>query len=125
MEKNNSPTASPDADQLKKYADDLAEVYKSEKQKRKELEAANQQLVKYADDLNKTFSELKSAHQELQEAYLDTIHRLVLAAEYKDEDTGAHIVRLSRYSALIAEKLGLPAEEVQKIQYAAPRWVIR
>jgi len=63
------------------------------------------QLKKYADDLNKTFSELKSTHQKLQEAYLDTIHRLVLAAEYKDEDTGDHIVRMSRYSALIAEKL--------------------
>jgi len=44
----------------------------------------------------------------------------VLAAEYKDEDTGDHIVRMSRYSALIAEKLGLPAEEVQNILYAAP-----
>ncbi len=115
MGKNNSLAASPDADQLKKYAEDLNKVCQSEKQKRKELEAANQQLVKYAGDLSKTFTELKAAHQELQEAYLDTIHCLVLAAEYKDEDTGAHIVRMSRYSALIAEKLGLPAEEVQNI----------
>lgn len=120
MERNNLPAGSSDADQLKKYAKDLAEVYKSEKQKRKELEAANQQLVKYADDVKKSISELKAAHQELQEASLDTIHRLVLAAEYKDEDTGAHIVRMSRYSALIAEKLGLPDRDVQNILYAAP-----
>jgi len=118
--KNNLPPGPSDVAQLKKYADDLVNVYKSEKQKRKELEAANQQLVKFADDLNKTILELKSANQELQGAYLDTIHRLVLAAEYKDEDTGAHIVRMSRYSALIAAKLGLPGEEVQNIQYAAP-----
>ena len=113
MEKSNSPVASSDVDQLKKYADDLAEVYKSEKQKRKELQVANKQLVKFADDLNKTV-------KELQGAYLDTINRLVLAAEYKDEDTGDHIVRMSRYSAFIAEKLGLPAREVQNIRYAAP-----
>jgi len=64
--------------------------------------------------------ELKAANQELQESYLDTIHRLVMAAEYKDETTGDHIIRMSSYSALIAEKVGLPAEAVQNIQYAAP-----
>ncbi|MBC8393571.1 MAG: HD domain-containing protein [Deltaproteobacteria bacterium] len=113
MGKNNQPAGPSDAAQLKKYADDLSKVYQSEKQKRKELQVANKQLVKFADDLNKTV-------KELQGAYLDTINRLVLAAEYKDEDTGDHIVRMSRYSAFIAEKLGLPAREVQNIRYAAP-----
>ena len=107
-------------EQLKKYAKDLVEVYGSEKEKREKLEAANQQIIKYADDLNKTISDLKAANQELQEAYLDTIHRLVLAAEYRDEDTGDHIMRMSRYSALLAEKLGLPAGEVQNTLYAVP-----
>ena len=107
-------------DVLKKYAEDLAEVYKSQKIKGKELQTAKRQLVKYADDLNKAIQDLKGAHRELQEAYLDTIHRLVLAAEYKDEDTGDHIVRMSRYTALIAEKLRLPAEEVQNLLYASP-----
>jgi len=107
-------------DVLKKYAEDLAEVYKSQKIKGKELQTAKRQLVKYADDLNKAIQDLKGTHRELQEAYLDTIHRLVLAAEYKDEDTGDHIVRMSRYSALIAKKLCLPAEEVQNLLYASP-----
>jgi putative two-component system response regulator len=120
METKNPQTESVNIDQLQKYAKDLAEVYKSEKEKRKELEASKQQLVKYADDLNKTILELKAVHQELQESYIDTIHRLVLAAEYKDEDTGDHITRMGRYSALIAEKLGLPSKEVQNILYASP-----
>ncbi len=107
-------------EQLEKYAKDLSAVCKSEKEKRKQVELTTQQLLQYAQDLNKNLQELKASHQELNEAYLDTIRRLVLAAEYKDEDTGAHIARMSRYSALIAEKLGLPAEEVQNIQYAAP-----
>ncbi len=79
---------SPDIAQLKKYARDLSKVYKSGKEKRKELEAARQQLMKYADALNKTVLDLKSANRELQHAYQDTIHRLVLASEFKDEDTG-------------------------------------
>lgn len=118
-ESKSSPNPS-EADQLKKYADDLVKLYQSEKGKRKELRAANEQLVKFGDDLNKTVLELKAANKDLQEAYLDTINRLVLAAEYKDEDTGDHIVRMSRYSDLLAEKLGLSPKEVENIRYAAP-----
>ncbi|NQT56007.1 MAG: HD domain-containing protein, partial [Desulfobacteraceae bacterium] len=106
--------------QLKKYAQDLAEVYKSEKAKRKELQVAKEQLLIYADDLKKAILDLKVAHKETQEAYLDTIFRLVLVAEYKDEDTGDHIKRMSLYSVLIAKKLGLSDKEVQNILYTAP-----
>ncbi|MDY6854987.1 MAG: HD domain-containing protein [Thermodesulfobacteriota bacterium] len=120
MEKKSLSKDTYDFDQLKKYAKDIAVVYKSEKQKKEALEAGNQQIVKYAIDLNKAVSELKAVNQELQEAYIDTIHRLVLVAEYKDEDTGNHIKRISLYSALIAEKIGLPADGVQDILYASP-----
>jgi len=58
--------------------------------------------------------------QELKEAYLDTIFRLSVAAEYKDDDTAAHIHRMSRYSAILAEGLGLSAPEVESIRYASP-----
>ena len=111
-----------DIDQPGEFAGDIAEVYERErkKEKEKELEAAHQQLMKYAGDLAKTISDLKTAHIELEQAYLDTIHRLVIAAEYKDEDTGDHIARISRYSALIAEKLGMPPKDVKNILYAAP-----
>lgn len=106
--------------QISKYAEDFGEIYSREKGKRKELQASNQQLLKYALDLHKSISELKAVHQELRKSYLDTIYRLVLAAEYKDDDTGDHIVRISRYSALIAEKLGLSNDITQNILYAAP-----
>jgi len=58
--------------------------------------------------------------QELKEAYLDTIFRLSVAAEYKDDDTAVHIHRMSRYSAILAEGLGLSAHEVEGIRYASP-----
>ena len=120
MDTDKLSEGSLNTDQLKKYAKDLAEVYRSAKEKKRELEDLSKQLMRFADDLNKSNLEIKSAHQELYKAYLDTIHRLVLAAEYKDENTGDHIRRMSRYSALIAEKLGLPAKEIQNILYAAP-----
>ena len=46
MEPNDLPKGALHLDQLKKYAKDLSEVYKSEKQKREELETANRQLEK-------------------------------------------------------------------------------
>ncbi len=58
--------------------------------------------------------------QELKEAYLDTIFRLSIAAEYKDDDTAVHIHRMSRYSAILAEGLGLSVAEVESIRYASP-----
>lgn len=58
--------------------------------------------------------------QELKEAYLDTIERLSIAAEYKDDDTSVHIRRMSRYSAILAEGLGLSTHEVENIRYASP-----
>ena len=78
------------------------------------------QFKKYINDFAKTVSDIVDANYELQEAYLDSVRRLVLAAEYKDEDTGDHTTRIGRYSALMAEKLGLPKKAVQNILHASP-----
>ncbi|MDM8550208.1 cyclic nucleotide-binding domain-containing protein [Desulfobacterales bacterium HSG2] len=59
-------------------------------------------------------------HQVLHDAHLDTIKRLVLAAECKDDNTADHVIRVGRYSALIAKKLGLSDKVVKNICYAAP-----
>ena len=56
----------------------------------------------------------------LQVASLDSIHRLSRAAEYKDEDTGTHIERMSRYSQAVARKMGLDPKTVERILFAAP-----
>ena len=106
--------------QSKKYAQDFAKIYKNTKAQKEELNRANRQLKKYAQDLRTTISTLEMVNKDLQEAYYDTIHRLVLAVEYKDKFTGSHILRMSRYSALIAKKIGLKTSDVINIFYAAP-----
>ncbi len=85
-----------------------------------ERDNINRQLKENYEQLVNYSNQLESAHQELKYAYLDTINRLVAATEYKDEDTGDHIVRISRYCTLIAQKMGLPDETVELIQYASP-----
>ena len=50
----------------------------------------------------------------------EVIHRLSRAAEFRDEDTGTHLLRMAAYARLIAQRLGLPAEECELIYEAAP-----
>jgi putative two-component system response regulator len=64
--------------------------------------------------------EVREKTVELRDSYIDTIHRLTKAAEYKDEETAAHIKRSGYYAAFLAEKLGWPKGEIEKIFYAAP-----
>jgi putative two-component system response regulator len=85
-----------------------------------ELQNSVRKLEQYSVELKKALIEVEEAHDELEYAYLDTINRLVTAAEYKDEETGDHIVRMSSYSTLMAEKYGLSDETVKLIQYASP-----
>jgi putative two-component system response regulator len=64
--------------------------------------------------------EARQTHEELKKAYIDSIHRLVMASEFKDEDTGDHIVRIGEYSKLMAIKLGWSEKQIATIHYAAP-----
>jgi putative two-component system response regulator len=96
------------------------DLQSSEKRKNDEVSAAYKQMVQYAKDLNNTVAGLKKNNEELAASYYDTINRLVIASEYKDEDTHDHIVRMSRYSALIAEKLGFTANAVTNMLFASP-----
>lgn len=65
-------------------------------------------------------SGLHDAMAQIREAYLDTIHRLSIATEYKDIDTGDHIVRMGCMSSFIAENAGMNPEECENVMYAAP-----
>jgi hypothetical protein len=65
------------------------------------------------DDLRRALSELEIAQAE-------TVRRLSMAVEFRDEDTGAHIERIGRFSTLLAEAIGMSPEFCRRIGYAAP-----
>ncbi|HEU5360511.1 MAG TPA: HD domain-containing phosphohydrolase [Candidatus Deferrimicrobiaceae bacterium] len=56
----------------------------------------------------------------LRNALLDTVQRLTLAAEYRDEDTYIHVKRISYYTEVIVQALGIPSREAEVMFYAAP-----
>lgn len=57
---------------------------------------------------------------ELNETRLEVLHRLGSAGEYRDNETGQHVVRVSSYSRILALALGLPESEAELIYNAAP-----
>jgi len=88
------------------------------------VKAYNDLLGNYRDELElevaRRTEDLESALQRIKDASLETIYRLSVASEYRDENTGAHIMRVSRYSAAIARRMGLDASTVESILYAVP-----
>ncbi len=43
-----------------------------------------------------------------------------MAVEFRDEDTGAHIERIGRFSTLLAEQVGMESEFSARLSHAAP-----
>lgn len=56
----------------------------------------------------------------LRESRLEVIQRLGRAAEYKDNETGLHVMRMSHYSAVLARAYGLSAAQADDLLNAAP-----
>lgn len=71
-------------------------------------------------ELQKALFELNLAHDSTKAAYLETIYRLTLATEFKDQATGSHIKRISLYTRKIAETLSMNTEFIENIFHASP-----
>ncbi len=56
----------------------------------------------------------------IDEAHLETLERLALAAEFRDDDTHLHTQRVGCNAAILAKRLGLSDQIVQLIRRAAP-----
>ncbi len=70
---------------------------------------------------NRTLARLVSERtEELQDTRLKVIQRLGRAAEFKDNETGMHVIRMSFISKLIAQAYGGNAEWVDRLFNAAP-----
>lgn len=55
----------------------------------------------------------------LKQSRVETVKHFIRASEYHDTDTGLHVERMSRYSALIYEKLGHGPEECEAMRLGA------
>jgi diguanylate cyclase (GGDEF)-like protein len=74
-----------------------------------EIHTNNQNYVKLLDDKS----------EQLQQMTLQTIETIANTIDAKDEYTRGHSKRVSDYSALIAQKLGMSEDKVLNIRYVA------
>ena len=63
---------------------------------------------------------VKEQTARLHETRLRIIQRLGRAAEYKDNETGLHVIRMSHYSRFLGEAIGMSEAEAELLLNAAP-----
>jgi putative two-component system response regulator len=81
------------------------------------LNEARKKLASHADWLA---DEVRKATKEIVERERETVVRLSRAAEYRDPETGAHILRMAHFSQLIAREMGLSLADQNLLLEAAP-----
>ncbi|MBZ2170721.1 HD-GYP domain-containing protein [Nitratidesulfovibrio sp. SRB-5] len=113
-------THDPRHPERNRIAEEAEEACTAMEETREQLRLAHGQLRAFADDLGRTVLDLRASRAELERSYLDTLNRLTLAAAYKDDDTGDHILRMAFYSEGIAAALGMHADGLRDIRVAAP-----
>ena len=120
-------TALDDRDSRLRALDAGAEDFLTKPVDRAELTTRVRNLLKlkeYSDFLVNCNQVLENRVHErteqLASSYRETIFTMTRAAEYKDEETGAHVRRISYYTADLASCLGLDAEFRDTIHHASP-----
>jgi putative two-component system response regulator len=86
----------------------------------KNMLSLNQARKQLADHASWLAGEVRKATKEIVDRERETVFRLSKAAEYRDPETGAHILRMAHYSQLIAREMGMPQEDQMLLLEAAP-----
>lgn len=63
---------------------------------------------------------VRARTEELRRTRLQVVQRLGMAAEYRDEETGSHILRMSHMSALLARAIGWNEDDCEMMLNASP-----
>jgi putative two-component system response regulator len=85
-----------------------------------EVSKRTAQLKLALQELSRSNTDLKESRDRIKEGYIDTIGRLTVVAEYKDEDTASHIKRISYYCRFMANNMGWAEKDQELIFYASP-----
>ena len=79
-----------------------------------------QTVLERTADLRKTIQQLETSDAELRRLREETIRRLSWAAEFRNQETGEHIIRMSLYCALLARLAGVDKDRAEMIRIASP-----
>lgn len=89
--------------------------------KRIEIQLENWQMKMMLKEQNRLLEQkVQERTQALEDAHHEIIYRLGRASEYRDNETGNHVKRVSYFSELIALEAGLDKKEAHMIRIASP-----
>ncbi|TWU66585.1 MULTISPECIES: HD domain-containing phosphohydrolase [Crateriforma] len=71
------------------------------------------------DYSNSLEHQVRERTADLERSRLEAIQCLARAAEYRDDMTGRHVMRVGRYSAIIAKALGFTEDQLRDLELAA------
>jgi putative two-component system response regulator len=83
-------------------------------------EAASAQMERFVADFGRMYRERNEALAQITRAHHESLLRLSLAADFKDDDTGVHIVRIGFLAEALALLLGQTADQARMLRKAAP-----
>jgi putative two-component system response regulator len=109
--------------QLFRYADDMYKLITERDSfaiDEREKKAAYSQLERFNHDFMLLMKQKEKSYKALELSHLETIRYLAVAAEFKDDDTGEHIVRMSRFASMIARAYGQDANYCSLLEQASP-----
>ena len=73
-----------------------------------------------ADQVAMRTAQLQIRNLEMKETHIEVIRQLGRAAEYRDNETGMHVMRMSHYTRLLALNFGLSLPEADQLLHASP-----
>jgi putative two-component system response regulator len=78
------------------------------------------EMIRLEKNYKRTLEEdVRRATKDLSDMNRELVFRLTAVAEFRDEDTGAHISRIGMYAKEISENLGMPEDFVERISLAS------
>lgn len=105
---------------------DISVMKKAEADRSEEIEVISRlsdTVLAQALDLKRHSEQLeqrvRERTKELHEANMEAIYMLAIASEAKDTDTGAHVRRIESLTLSIAETMGIPTGDSERIGYSA------
>lgn len=71
------------------------------------------------EDIWTMLGRLEDAEKELRASREETVHRLSIAAEFRDDETAKHIERMSEYCAILARAAGYDDQQIELMRVAS------
>jgi HD-GYP domain-containing protein (c-di-GMP phosphodiesterase class II) len=98
-------------------ADEVARLRAELGERERRARADAEQLERYAADLRESFKRERERRQELNRSYVATVRALSNAVEARDAYTGKHAERVAAYGLTIANAVGIELAEEPQIEF--------